>query len=497
MYALDGDRLRWTDAVLRRSKGWGKDPFAAAIALCEWIGPCRLAGRDRNGDAVAAPHPSSLVMIGAVALPQTRNTADVIRAILPRRTIEAYGIEPGTQRWHCGNKQLEVVPTSPKAMEGQRVTFYVAGETQHWTAGNHGKAQAATMRRNLAKSPDGQAHMLSITNAHDPGEDSVAEGDYLRFRDGKSRSLLYDSLEAPEGLDLDDREQRRVGVVAAAGDSYWMPIDRIVDNEYESTDPMEYQRFYFNKIVAGSGTWMARDVWRAAEATPWTEPLPPALMHMSVADVLAFAELAKRVEPDAGRKIAVGFDGSRTRDATGLVGTDLETMYQWTIALWERPPYVDDWQVPADEVNEIMDAVWERWDVCRIYVDPEWWDETVSIWAGKYTRNEKPVLAEQRSAGRNITIAYQLKEYRQAVALGIVTHEPGGDFERHITNAVKRLMGSFTKEGEALYLLDKRSEPEKIDLAMCAMYSYWAANDAIHGGALTEEKRPAFTWRFD
>ena len=90
--------------LLRRSKGWGKDPFAAAIALCEWIGPCRLAGRDRNGDAVAAPHPSSLVMIGAVALPQTRNTADVIRAILPRRTIEAYGIEPGTQRWHCGKQ---------------------------------------------------------------------------------------------------------------------------------------------------------------------------------------------------------------------------------------------------------------------------------------------------------------------------------------------------------------------------------------------------------
>ena len=483
MYALDGDLMRWTDAVLRRAKGWGKDPLAAAISICEWIGPCRFGGRDSSGNAIVEPHPTSLVQIGAVALPQTRNTADVVRAILPMRTIDAYNIVPGTQRWHCGNKQLEVVPTSPKAMEGQRCTFYVAGETQHWTTGNHGIQQARTMRRNLAKSPDGAAHMLSITNAHDPGEDSQARRDYVRFRDGKTSALLYDSLEAPEGLNVDDREQRRIGVAAAVGDSYWVPIDRIVDNEYEGegTDLVEYLRFYFNQLVAGSGTWLPLDVWKAAERY-WSAHNPA----------------ANRVarEPDAGRKIAIGFDGSRTLDATGLVGTDLETMYQWQIAVWTRPAHVDEWKVPAHEVNEILDAVVDRYDVVRIYVDPESWDETVSIWAGKYRRNDKTIVVEQRSAGRNLEIARQLREYRLAIALGIVTHEPGGTFELHITNAVKRNMGSFSEDGEQMYLLDKRSEPEKIDLAMCGMYSMWAANDSIQAGALTEEPRAPFSWRF-
>lgn len=504
MYAIrPGGAFRWTDAVLRRSKGWGKDPLAAALAICEFVGPCRFGGFDDDaGVAIVVPHPNSLVQIGAVNEPQTENTTEMIKAMLPERTIDRYRIDPGVKRWHAGQQTMKVVPTSPAAIEGGRVTFFVAGETHHWGRGNHGISQAATIRRNLGKAPDGAAHFLAITNAHDPNLDTTGRRDYQRYlrnRDNPSSSLLYDSLEAPDDLDLTDREQRRAGVIAARGDSYWLPVDRITDNEYENTEPADYQRFYLNKIVAGAGKWMDESVWQGSAARPVAHHLARTAFGDLTEELWRGHRWWPAYEAPAGRKIALGFDGSRTNDATGLVATDLETFYQWIVAVWERNYANTEWEVPAHEVNEVVAWAFERWDVCRMYVDPEHWDETVASWAGMYRRREKKVIAEQRSAGRELEIARRLRAYRGALRMRTVTHQPTDDdspFQRHVMNAVRRLMQATDEEGQPLYVLDKPSDAEKIDLAMCGMYSYWAATDAIASGVMAEEPEVKFSFGF-
>ncbi|OJF09367.1 hypothetical protein BG844_37965 [Couchioplanes caeruleus subsp. caeruleus] len=45
----------------------------------------------------------------------------------------------------------------------------------HWTVSNGGHALARVIRRNLAKSRDRAARAIETTNAHAPGEDTVAE----------------------------------------------------------------------------------------------------------------------------------------------------------------------------------------------------------------------------------------------------------------------------------------------------------------------------------
>src|SRR5690606_40340496 len=84
---------------------------------------------------------------------------------------------------------------------------------------NDGHDMAKAVARNLAKSRDGSARMLEITNAHEPGEDSVAERNWDAWQDistGRSRAtgVLYDSLEAPPDTVMADRESLRAGLLA-------------------------------------------------------------------------------------------------------------------------------------------------------------------------------------------------------------------------------------------------------------------------------------------
>ena len=84
-----------------------------------------------------------------------------------------------------------------RSNEGARPTFFLMNETQHWTTGNHGRLMADVIRRNLAKNSSARA--LALTNAHSPGEGSVAEEDYEAWKAQREKDyvgaqdILYDS----------------------------------------------------------------------------------------------------------------------------------------------------------------------------------------------------------------------------------------------------------------------------------------------------------------
>ena len=221
--------------VLRRAKGWGKDPLSAVLGIAELLGPCRFADFV-DGDARGEPHPAPWVQIGATSLDQTRTTTSLLPALLPKNTRRAYRMEVMKELVYAqigaARGRLEAVSNSFRGQEGSRTTMFIMNETQHWLQSNHGHDMAAVVRRNLAKSRDGSARALALTNAHGPGEDSQAERDYEAWAQqqrpeyANAKDILYDSVEpiVSDDFSLDDREALVEAMRIAYGDASWVDL---------------------------------------------------------------------------------------------------------------------------------------------------------------------------------------------------------------------------------------------------------------------------------
>ena len=82
-YALDSDgRFIYRRGVLRRMKGWGKDPFASAICLIEALAPCRFGGWDSSGQPIAIKHPAPWVQVTATNITQTGTSMSLLSAFV-------------------------------------------------------------------------------------------------------------------------------------------------------------------------------------------------------------------------------------------------------------------------------------------------------------------------------------------------------------------------------------------------------------------------------
>lgn len=456
-YAINSDgRFRYRRGVIRRMKGWGKDPFGSVVCAVEFIGPCRFGGYDSSGNPIAVPVQAAWIQTAAVSKEQTRNTMTLFQGLFTDRAIDEYSIDIGKEiiYAHHGRSRIEAVTSSPRALEGGRTTFTLPNETQHWLANNEGHAMAATIARNAAKM---NARVLALTNAHRIGEDSVAERDwdaYLKL--GPDGDMLYDSLEAPEDLDFDDDEALRAGLIAARGDSTWLDIDNLI---HEIRDPRtsepEARRFYLDQLRAERAGWIRDVEWKGTERE---EQVPEKTL------------------------ITLGFDGSRFRDATALVGTVIETGYQWILGVWERPDLAEaDWEVPADEVTQLVDEAFARYDVWRLNCDPYWWEETIAHWAGRHGA-EKVVFWHTNR--RLALLCRVIKAFETAVRTGDLGHEASEVFARHIRNCVKREAGIKDEDGEPLYSISKagKNSPDKIDVAMAALLSWEARTLAVAAG---------------
>lgn len=469
-YAIDADgNFLKTYGVLRRMKGWGKDPLAAVMAAIELVGPCRFGGWNPDGTPKVVEQHSAWVQVAAVSKEQTRNTMTLFPALFSKQAVQEYKLDIGKEiiYAHGGKCQLQAVTSSPRTIEGARSTFVILNETQHWLENNDGHAMAKAIRRNSAK-VGGRG--LAITNAHRIGELSVAEEDWEAYQvTGDTGTILYDSIEAPEETDIDDDDSLRSGLMAARGDSYWVPIDRLMIDTRDTRDSETLRRrYYLNQIRQETSTWITAAEWAASERE---ETVP------------------------AGTLITLGFDGARFRDATALVGTVIRTGYQWVIGVWQRPPDVTEWEVPEDEVNAAVAAAFERYNVWRLYADPYWWEETIAGWAGKYGDDEQRVVFFHTNR-QMAKMTRGLKAYENAVRTGGLWHEQDKTFGEHIANAVKRDVNMKDEDGERLYIISKENKHSgrKIDVAMAAVLSWAARNDAVAAG-LAEDQASVYESR--
>lgn len=476
-FAVD-DRGRWiyNRGVLRRSKGWGKTPLVAALALAELCGPVRFGEWNRDGSPKGVSVSAPWVQLAGVSEKQTRFTMAMVLGMCAESPIvDEYGLDLGLTRIYTGNGgRLEPITASAPTAEGARPTFIVEDETHHWTDGNNGTDLDRVCRRNLGKSRDGSARMLETTNAHAVGQDSVAERSYLAWlamSEGRARGgMLYDSREASPDTDMSDDDDLMAGLEAAYGDSTWVDLERIRDEVWDpSTPPEDSRRFYLDQLAAAVDSWLTEPEWAGC---------------VDATKVVADREM-----------VTLGFDGSRSNDATALIGCRLSDGHIFEIGVWERPagPAGDDWQVPKTEVDAAVRQAFSRWTVVGFYADPAMWEGYVAQWEAAYSSKLKVRSTAQHPiefwmlGGRSTIVVRSLELFHSAIIDREMTHDGSYALTRHALNARRRV-------GRAGLTIAKEhpSSARTIDAVVAAVLAWRAHHDAVAAGV---NSKPSFTPR--
>lgn len=464
-------RRRFKRVGLSLAKGLAKTELAAWIAACELHpdAPVRCVGWDGHGNPIGGGVTDPYIPLVAYTEEQSDELAyGALRAILdegPLRSDFDIGLERIMRR--KGDGKAVSLAAAPNARDGARTTFSVSDET-HWHTLPRLKQAHMTMMANLPKRRIADPWMLETTTAYEPGSGSVAEAtmDYARaVHEGRvsDSRLFFFHRQASDTHDLTTEDGIRAAVVEASGPAHvWRDIDGIVEMFRDPTSDKAFlERVWCNRLVKGSK--------RAFDVQRWDE-------------------LAVDSPVSDGDLITLGFDGSMFHDATGIVATHIETGYQWVAGLWENDQNRDDWQVPDDDVDDVVGALFERYEVWRMYADPAYWDAWLSKWAGQFG-SERIVEFFTNSGNRML---FALKSFRNAIQAGSISHSGDANLSRHIGNAHRKDLSRLDEEGKPFWVITKeRSDsPFKIDLAMAAVLSWDARNDAIAAGVLEEASEP-------
>lgn len=468
-YALDDDgQWLFNHGVRRLAKGSGKSPFAAILALIEFCAPVRLARKDSRlpGGCKGRPVDMPWVQIAATAESQTANTMRMIRAFAPKNSavVAEHNLDPGkTKYYKLPEGTLEVITSSATAAEGAEASFAVADETEHWLPSNGGPDLMSTLADNLAKSG---ARLLETANSWKPGVGSVAEAtwdDWVAQEEGRLRAesrILYDARVAPPDTDMADPASLRTALEFVYADCDWkrengdhggkLDVRPIMQRIWrKSARPDDSKRKYLNWPSA------AEDAWTTAQA--WAALADPA-----------------QVVPD-GDEIVAFFDGSKSRDATALLGCHVESGHVFTVGVWEPDPAHDTAStVPVHEVDAAVERMFGTWNVLGFFADVKEWEGFVKVtWPDRYAdrllikavpggREPQLIAWDMRSHVFDFTQACELTETE--IAERRFSHDGDSRVARHVVNARRhpnRYGVSISKESP--------DSPNKIDAAVCVI----------------------------
>ncbi len=464
-------RRRFKRVGISLRKGSAKSELGAWIVAVELHpeGPVRTIGWDKYGQPIGGPVSDPYIPMLAYTEEQSDELAyGALRDMLELSPVgKDFDIGMARIMRASGEGKAVALATAPEARDGARTTFQFFDETWHWTLPRLRRAHQ-TMLANIPKRFIADAWTLETTTAYSPGEGSVAEDtmEYARqVSEGtiKDPRLFFYHRQAGDWrpgavpMDLSTPEALRAAIIEASGPvAEWSDIEGILMQWSDPTTDKSYlEQVWLNRIVRAAD--------RAFDSERWRELARP-----------------DYVVPD-GALITLGFDGARFHDATGLVGTEVSTGYQWVIGCWEHPYGIENWEVPEHEVETAIADAMQRWDVWRMYADPPYWETHIAKWAGEF--GEKKVLLWRTN--RIVPAAYAVRGFATAIQAGDISHDGHPQLIAHVGNACRRKLTLRDTEGVAMYLIQKeRSDsPHKIDLAMAAILSWEARRDALTANA--------------
>ena len=464
-------KRRFKRVGLSVRKGTAKTELAAAIVFAELHpeGPVRCDGFDALGCPVGVPVKDPYIPMVAYTEEQTSDLAYGALMVMVSEGADADLFDVGLERIMrvAGDGKAQALATSPDSRDGARTTFQHFDETHRFTLPRLREAHQ-TMLANIPKRMLADPWSLETTTTYTPGEGSVAEGTHeyaelVAKGKTKDRSLFFFHREAtPQpGEDLSDGEQLRAAIREASGPAIaaWPDFEGQVDYVASLYNQPDTDRSYFERV------WLNRRVQAGRQAF----------------DAARWAELGDTDFVVPKRElITIGFDGAQFRDATALIGTHVETGFQWPIGIWECPPGATDWECPEDEVTEALAGAFDTWKVWRVYADPPWWDGTIKQWQGRWGDDK----VQEWWTNRPKQIGYALRAYKRAMQAGDVRNSGDPVFAQHIANARKRYIKVLDDQGQPLWVIEKErhDSPFKIDGAMAGVLSWDARNDAIASG---------------
>lgn len=491
-YSVDPDgRWLFHHGVRRQAKGVGKSPFAAVQAIEEFVGPVRLDFDRFDGTPASCfgkRVDMPLVQIAATAESQTANTMRMVRAMLSKqsRIVRKYGIDVGkTIMYLPGAGELQVITSSASAAEGAPVTFAVEDETEHWTPATGGPSLSATIDRNLGKLGN---RAVETANAWDPGAGSVAETTFEAWRamqegrtrdheDGGSSGILYDARIAPADTDLTDEKSLTAGLAFVYKGCPWVDIRTIIDRIWDPrTDVSDARRFYLNQPTASVDSWVTPVQWEALKATPAEAAEGPTIPARQIED---------------GESIVMFFDGSKSSDATGLVGCAMSDGHIFTLGGWEPEP---DSEVPAQEIDATVARAFDRYDVVAFFADVREWESFVKVswpalyadqllvWAVPGGKEPQSIAWDMRSRTFDFTAAAELTH--EEIIDQTFTHDGNIMLARHVENARRRLNRYGVSIGK-----ESKDSRKKIDLAVCVIGARMVRRLVVNSDAWKKRQR--------
>jgi phage terminase large subunit-like protein len=455
-------RRRFKRCGLSLPKGTAKTEFGAIITICELHpeAPVRCDGFDKKGHPLGKPVEFPYIPLVAFTEEQSDELCyGDVKYIIENSSL-ALDFDIGLERImrRKGDGKAESLSSSPEGRDGALTTFQVSDET-HWWKSKRQKQAHKTMQANLVKRREADAWGLEITTAPEPGVGSIAEEamEYAQaIKEGRAKNsrFFFFHRQADESHKLDTPEDIRAAVIEARGPAAaWSDIDAIVALfEDTSADRAFLDRVYCNRLVKSS--------LKAFDFTEWQ------------------SLVKKDYKPAAKALITLGFDGAMFDDSVGLVGTEVETGHQFVLGVWAKPyGKKAEWQVPVGEVDDAVTAAFDYYEVWRMYADPQYWDEHVAAWAGKYGKER--VVAWYTNRWNQM--CYAIEAFDTAIKGKTLSHDGNKTLGQHISNAFKKELAKRDEQGKRLWVIQKErpDSPNKIDLAMAGILSWRARLDAV------------------
>jgi hypothetical protein len=463
----------------------GKGPWSATIVANEAVGPAVFDGwagggeiyrcadhgcscgweyEYEPGEPMAVPWPTPRIQLLATSVDQVDNVYAPLKAMIKGGPL-ADQMRVGEEfiRLPGDDGRIDVVTSSALARLGNPITFALQDETGLYTKQNKMRRVAETQRRGLAGMG---GRSMETTNCWDPSEDSVAQSTFQSERP----DIFKFYRPPPAHLSYGDRRERHQIHRYVYRGSVHVDLAAIEAEAAElmERDRAQAERFFGNKIVPGTGSYLDQAKW----------------------DLRA----APRDVPD-GTVIVLGMDGSDVDDWTGIRAETREG-YQFTpvygpdrlACIWDPAQFGG--QVPRLEVDAAMEEIVSRYVVARAYCDPPFWETPIDQWAERYG-DRRFLRWYTRSVSRMHPAAQRLAT-DVTKAGSTFAHDGCRITAQHIGNARKSARGGGDPKNPP-YVLVKPSDAQKIDMAMSSILCHEAAGDALAAGEMREQQPARMT----
>ncbi|MFJ2438451.1 hypothetical protein ACIOWM_35110 [Streptomyces anulatus] len=455
----------------------GKGPWSATIVLAEAAGPVVFNGWAKGGERyrcsdhgcgcgwwydfepgepMGVPWPTPLIQLTATSEDQVANVYRPLRSMVKRGPL-AEVMQSGEEFTRVGDDgRIDVVTSSALSRLGNPIIFAMQDETGLYNTANKLRRVAETQRRGAAGMG---GRSMETTNGWDPSENSVAQ----TTSEAKARDIFRYHPQAPKTLSYGNkRDRRKIHAVVYAGSTH-VDLDAIEAEAAEimEKDPAQAERFFGNRCVAGSASWLDPAKWAAKEKP-------------------------QRVRPRT--RIVLGFDGSDMDDWTAIRAETM-TGYQFTPqwgeedapTIWNPADYGG--QVPRAEVRAAMEQLFRRYDVVRLYADPPYWQTEVDEWVDLY--------GEERVVRWYTTRPVQIHKATERLRTDVVKRNSDGAAFTHdgcpITEAHVANTRAAARPADR-YVLRKASPAQKIDATMASVLAHEALGDVIAAGLAVRQQ---------